>query len=111
MIGTLVRKASLVNQYWQPSWFVVYRFAVLVVHEQEHICCVLQTLQRTLTTLHANGEEHYFYQPVHTYVLNPKAVTMEELYGGVNKITLEWRDGLMATCVRHAVKVCVRMYT
>ncbi|XP_065178852.1 dynein axonemal heavy chain 6-like [Sycon ciliatum] len=63
-----------------------------------------QILQRTLTSLHAQGEDNYFYQKVHTYVMNPKAVTMGELYGEVNKVTTEWRDGLMATSVRHAVK-------
>lgn len=32
---------------------------------------------------------------------------MGELYGEVNKLTLEWRDGLMATIVRHCCKVSV----
>lgn len=41
-----------------------------------------------------------FYRPVHTYVLNPKAITMGELYGEVNKLTLEWRDGLLPSIVR-----------
>ena len=30
---------------------------------------------------------------------------MGELYGEVNKLTLEWNDGLMAITVRHCVKV------
>lgn len=46
-----------------------------------------------------------FYEKVHTYVLNPKAITMDELYGGTDKLTLEWRDGLMATTVRICVQV------
>ena len=29
---------------------------------------------------------------------------MGELYGEVNKLTLEWKDGLMATIVRGCVK-------
>ncbi|KAI5628238.1 dynein heavy chain 6, axonemal isoform X2 [Silurus asotus] len=47
-------------------------------------------------------EVNPFYQPVKTYVLNPKSVSMGELYGEVNPLTLEWRDGLMALCVRAA---------
>ena len=45
------------------------------------------------------------YQPVRTYILNPKAVTAGELYGEVNPFTLEWRDGLMGIMVRAAVQV------
>ena len=32
---------------------------------------------------------------------------MEELYGGINKLTLEWHDGLMGITVRHTVQVGV----
>jgi len=46
-----------------------------------------------------------FYQPVRAYVLNPKSITMGELYGEVNKLTMEWRDGLMGMTVRKAVQV------
>ncbi|XP_047189968.1 dynein axonemal heavy chain 6 isoform X2 [Scophthalmus maximus] len=59
----------------------------------------------TLETLHRTGhmDSNPFYQPVKTYVLNPKSVTMGELYGEVNTLTMEWRDGLMALSVRDAV--------
>lgn len=52
----------------------------------------------------SSGAANAFYQPVHTYVLNPKSITMEELYGGVDKLTLEWHDGLMALTVRACVQ-------
>ena len=55
--------------------------------------------------MHKLGEDNPQYQPVHTYVMNPKAVSMGELYGEVNKLTLEWQDGLMATIVRITVNV------
>lgn len=81
----------------------------------EHVCVLwhtwvtclslLQVLQDTLTNLHAAGVENPFYQPCHTHVLNPKSITMEELYGGINKLTLEWSDGLMAMTVRSCVQV------
>ena len=41
-------------------------------------------------------------------MLNPKAISMEELYGGVDKLTMEWKDGLMGLTVRHAVQVSGR---
>ncbi|XP_026216049.1 dynein heavy chain 6, axonemal isoform X2 [Anabas testudineus] len=66
---------------------------------------VYTILADTLETLHRTGHtaNNPFYQPVKTYVLNPKSVTMGELYGEVNTLTLEWRDGLMALSVRDAV--------
>ncbi|XP_074520194.1 dynein axonemal heavy chain 6 [Halichoeres trimaculatus] len=65
---------------------------------------VYTILADTLGTLHhtKHKAENPFYQPVKTYVLNPKSVSMGELYGEVNTLTLEWRDGLMALSVRDA---------
>ncbi|XP_037621211.1 dynein heavy chain 6, axonemal [Sebastes umbrosus] len=66
---------------------------------------VYTILADTLETLHLTGHaaNNPFYQHVKIYVLNPKSVTMGELYGEVNTLTLEWRDGLMALSVRDAV--------
>ncbi|XP_063073303.1 dynein axonemal heavy chain 6 [Engraulis encrasicolus] len=64
---------------------------------------VYTSLADALAKLHADGHEDAFYMPVKTYVLNPKSVTMGELYGEVNPLTLEWRDGLMALSVRAGV--------
>ncbi|KAF6769689.1 hypothetical protein AHF37_12303, partial [Paragonimus kellicotti] len=63
---------------------------------------VYRVLIKVLTNLHEAGlsSEVPEYQPVKTYVLNPKAITMGELYGEVNKLTLEWHDGLLACIVR-----------
>ncbi len=65
---------------------------------------VYLVLADTLDTLYHAGHQNPFYRPVKTYVLNPKSVSMGELYGEVNPLTLEWRDGLMALCVRAAVQ-------
>ena len=37
------------------------------------------------------------------HLLNPKSVTMGQLYGEVNPITQEWTDGLVPTLVRMSV--------
>ncbi|KAM3623278.1 uncharacterized protein V6R79_009492 [Siganus canaliculatus] len=66
---------------------------------------VYTILADSLGTLHHTGHDanNPFYQPVQTFVLNPKAVTMGELYGQVNTLTKEWRDGLIPLSIRHAV--------
>ncbi|XP_069092738.1 dynein axonemal heavy chain 6 isoform X2 [Pleurodeles waltl] len=64
---------------------------------------VYEILAASLGALHKAKEKHPFYKPVKTNVLNPKSVTMGELYGEVNLLTLEWKDGLMALSVRAAV--------
>ncbi|KAL8568337.1 Dynein heavy chain 6, axonemal [Nucella lapillus] len=65
---------------------------------------VYKILAETLENLHKEDLGEPFYQPVHTFVLNPKSITMEELYGGVDKLTMEWHDGLMGLTVRNAVQ-------
>nr|KAF6307771.1 dynein axonemal heavy chain 6 [Myotis myotis] len=65
---------------------------------------VYRILAETLGNLRKIGADNPFYQPVKTYVLNPKSITMGELYGEVNSVTLEWKDGLMALSVRAAVQ-------
>lgn len=47
--------------------------------------------------------EHPDYLPVRKYIMNPKAVTIGELYGEVNPTTLEWRDGILGMAVRYYV--------
>ncbi|GIL77737.1 hypothetical protein Vretifemale_7225, partial [Volvox reticuliferus] len=44
------------------------------------------------------------YQPVHTHVINPKAITLGELYGEYNLATNEWQDGLASSIIRTAVE-------
>ena len=65
-----------------------------------------RTLQRALTSLHAQGvqDKDGFYRKVHVSALNPKSITMGELYGFANKATGEWQDGLVASLVRRAAE-------
>ena len=68
---------------------------------------VLMNLAKTCENLHAEGMsgENAFFQPVHIYTMNPKSITMGELYGEVDKLTLEWKDGLMGLTARKCVNV------
>lgn len=62
-------------------------------------------LKNTLTRLHEEKVINPYFKPVQTYVLNPKAISIGELYGEVNLTTLEWKDGILGLAVRTAVQV------
>jgi dynein heavy chain len=56
----------------------------------------LQAAKTTLCKVHkARG-----YQPVQVFVLNPKGITMNELYGTYDLATMEWSDGTLSTIFR-----------
>ena len=50
---------------------------------------------------HRNSPNERF-QKVKTCVLNPKSISMGEMYGEVNPISQEWTDGLASKIMRNA---------
>ncbi|XP_050800280.1 dynein axonemal heavy chain 6 isoform X6 [Gopherus flavomarginatus] len=97
-------EASMVHKVIQLYETMLVRHGVMLVGPTGGgKTTVYQILAQTLGVLHEAGEENPFYQPVKTYILNPKSITMGELYGEVNNLTLEWKDGLMGLSVRAAV--------
>ncbi|XP_050078309.1 dynein axonemal heavy chain 6 [Anopheles maculipalpis] len=66
---------------------------------------VLHILANAFEKLHAEEIPGPLYRPVRIQTLNPKAISMDELYGFVNLATMEWRDGLLGLAIRSAVTV------
>lgn len=48
------------------------------------------------------GSTNPAYQLVHSHVLNPKCISIGELYGAYNDVTSEWSDGLASNIIRSA---------
>ncbi|XP_063373463.1 dynein axonemal heavy chain 6 [Cydia amplana] len=69
---------------------------------------VLHILADTYEGLHEAGVTGAQNQPVRKYIMNPKSLTIGELYGEVNLQTLEWHDGILPLSLRTAVQ-CVEM--
>ena len=61
-----------------------------------------EILAKALAQLYKDGvqDKDGFYKKVERVILNPKSVTMGELYGEFNPISSEWTDGLVANMVR-----------
>lgn len=60
-------------------------------------------LASALTQLSEDGVAGPGFKSVEQYTLNPKSITMGELYGQMNLISQEWSDGLVAKLIREAV--------
>jgi dynein heavy chain len=67
-------------------------------------------LGKSLTALHKDAHEagapptDPWHRPVHIDHLNPKSVTMGELFGETNLLTNEWTEGLVSKLVKDAVE-------
>ncbi|CCW64140.1 unnamed protein product [Phytomonas sp. EM1] len=72
---------------------------------------VIHTLQHALTSIKTDGhnedERYPFYNRVHVHLLNPKSITMGELYGHVNEITREWTDGVLSGIARNITRAAL----
>ncbi|XP_045784195.1 dynein axonemal heavy chain 6 [Maniola jurtina] len=65
---------------------------------------VLHVLGDTYTRLYEKEVPGPQYQVVHKYIMNPKSLSIGELYGEVNLQTLEWHDGILPLSLRTAVQ-------
>jgi dynein heavy chain len=61
-----------------------------------------EVLKDSMTELRKKECPDQRFQEVWTHILNPKSITMGELYGKVDPNTQEWEDGLASDIMRTA---------
>ena len=105
-IAGLQRVPTMITKIIQTHETQLVRHGMMIVGESGSGKTVnSDILARALAQLKRSGliDKDGFYQLVNKWALNPKSITMGELYGEFNLATQEWRDGLVATLVRQAV--------
>ena len=62
-----------------------------------------KTLQGALNLLHETQGEDTAHVPVTCFCLNPKSISLGELYGAYNPVSNDWKDGVASKLVREAM--------
>ena len=108
-IEACIRDAGLrITEAWSNKAVQLYevlgiRFGVMQVGPTGGgKTCMARCIAEAMGRLRQQGSPDLEHQITHTYCLNPKSISMGELYGNYNLLTNEWTDGLGSTIIRNA---------
>ncbi|MEW5311652.1 MAG: hypothetical protein WDW38_003348 [Sanguina aurantia] len=95
--------AMMVPDYAMIAEIMLYSYGYLEARSMARkLVQTYRVLAQALSDLasrNQNGEFH-----TKTYVLNPKSVTMGQLYGAEDAVSKEWTDGVLAVLFRNAAR-------
>ncbi|EDS37651.1 ciliary dynein heavy chain 11 [Culex quinquefasciatus] len=93
-------KDSFLTKVIQTYEMMIVRHGFMMVgHPFSGKSMTLKVLAECLTKLRGKSDNPYF-QKVRYDVVNPKAITMGQLYGAFDPISYEWTDGISSTIFR-----------
>jgi dynein heavy chain, axonemal len=104
--SSLQRAPTFITKVIQVHETQLVRHGMMVVGEAgSGKSTNVKVLAQALATLYEEKviDKDGFYKPVDRLILNPKAITAGELYGESNKMTNEWKDGIVPKLVRECV--------
>lgn len=96
-------KAEFLIKVVQTFEMLVVRHGFMMVGEPySGKTCTLTVLAKCLTLLNErHSEANPYYQNVQWDTLNPKSITLGQLYGAFDPISYEWTDGIASTMFRN----------
>lgn len=111
----LCKDQSLVQNLQPTDYFVKKQFELFDMIQVRHGMMLVgptgggktacyRTLQLACTGLCDPNDSESPFQRVNVHVLNPKAITQNQLYGSFDEVTREWSDGIAAELIRGAVR-------
>lgn len=65
---------------------------------------VMHTLRKSYASLHKDGVKDDSFTRMEYSILNPKSISMDELYGLFDPLTQTWTDGLASIILRKYVQ-------
>lgn len=94
-------KPSFLTKVIQTYEMMVVRHGFMMVGEPfAGKTATLKILAQILSKLKGVEKNHTFYQDVEIGIVNPKSITMSQLYGCFDLVSYEWNDGIVAKLFR-----------